>query len=58
MLTRQQQIALAIYTAGVERSRRAYHMDPTAEQQEMRLAKAARKAAAQQRYRDRIKEQK
>lgn len=50
-ITRDLQIALAIYTIGVERSRRAYHR----EQDRAQAPLAVKRAYDQQRYRDRKK---
>lgn len=55
-LTRELQIALAVWTAEVARAKRAYYRDLTDEQQDIRRAKAVRKSHAQQAYRDRQKE--
>lgn len=50
--------AIHAYTAGVKRARRAYYAERTDDQLAAARAKAARKAAAQARYRDRLKESK
>ena len=50
--------AIHHYTAGVKRARRAYYADSTDDQLAAARAKADRKAAAQARYRDRLKESK
>jgi len=55
-ITRDVQIALAVWTAEVARARRAYYAEPTEHQQALARAKATRKAANQQKYRDKLKE--
>lgn len=48
---------LAAWNAAQDRARRAYYRTPTEEQRALALAKAARHAEAQKRYRIRKKEQ-
>jgi len=56
-IDRDVQIALAVWTAEVARSSRAYYAEPTERQRALARAKATRKAAnQQQRYRDKLKE--
>ncbi len=56
-LTRDVQLALAVWTAEVGRARREYYADPTDEQLALARAKAVRRAEVMRKNRERKKKQ-